>query len=207
MQGAPARQQHELDASRPGRWSRCAAAGSQPRIRAADGADVLDVIVAERIGVSTRPKAAGPRAHRLGTSLCAMSVLLSFSLYRSALVPRRNVTISGMTRYSWQSYPIATGKPLAEWITGRPALTHRWWSQYSAWVAVITLASRDPLCEVERLRRQTAGRCAIHRRPPCRRVDDHRSPASGRHAGNPSVFRNSTVSGISQPSINAERSR
>lgn len=40
-----------------------------------------------------------------------------------------------MTRYSWQSYLIATAS-FAEWIDrGRPAPTHRRWSQYLAWVA------------------------------------------------------------------------
>jgi len=38
-------------------------------------------------------------------------------------------------RHSWQSYLISTGQ-FAEWIDrGRPAPTHRRWSQYLAWVA------------------------------------------------------------------------
>ena len=40
-----------------------------------------------------------------------------------------------MTRHSWQSYLIATGQ-FAEWVDrGRPAPTHRRWSQYLRWVA------------------------------------------------------------------------
>ena len=40
-----------------------------------------------------------------------------------------------MTRHSWQSYLISTGQ-FAEWIDrGRPAPTHRRWSQYLRWVA------------------------------------------------------------------------
>ncbi len=56
--------------------------------------------------------------------------------YRSALVPRRNAELDErMTRYSWQSYLIATAS-FAEWIDrGRPAPTHRKWSQYLGWVA------------------------------------------------------------------------
>jgi mycobactin lysine-N-oxygenase len=52
------------------------------------------------------------------------------------MVPRRNAELDErMTRHSWQAYLIATGQ-FAEWVDrGRPAPTHRKWSQYLRWVA------------------------------------------------------------------------
>jgi mycobactin lysine-N-oxygenase len=52
------------------------------------------------------------------------------------LVPRRNAELDErMTRYSWQSYLIATGQ-FAQWIDrGRPAPAHRNWGEYLRWVA------------------------------------------------------------------------
>lgn len=99
------------------------------------GVDVPDVIAVERIGVGANWQASGgwtDGAHRLGTS---PEKDVGFP-YRSALVPRRNAELDErMTRYSWQSYLIATAS-FAEWIDrGRPAPTHRRWSQYLAWVA------------------------------------------------------------------------
>jgi mycobactin lysine-N-oxygenase len=89
----------------------------------------------ERIGVGANWQASGgwtDGAHRLGTS---PEKDVGFP-YRSALVPRRNAELDDrMTRYSWQSYLIATAS-FAEWIDrGRPAPTHRRWSQYLRWVA------------------------------------------------------------------------
>jgi mycobactin lysine-N-oxygenase len=97
--------------------------------------DVPDVIAVERTGVGANWQASGgwtDGAHRLGTS---PEKDVGFP-YRSALVPRRNAELDErMTRYSWQSYLIATAS-FAEWIDrGRPAPTHRRWSQYLGWVA------------------------------------------------------------------------
>jgi mycobactin lysine-N-oxygenase len=52
------------------------------------------------------------------------------------MVPRRNAVLDErMTRHSWQAYLIATGQ-FAEWVDrGRPAPTHRKWSQCLRWVA------------------------------------------------------------------------
>ncbi len=99
------------------------------------GVDVPDVIAVERTAVGANWQASGgwtDGAHRLGTS---PEKDVGFP-YRSALVPRRNAELDErMTRYSWQSYLIATAS-FAEWIDrGRPAPTHRRWSQYLAWVA------------------------------------------------------------------------
>jgi mycobactin lysine-N-oxygenase len=99
------------------------------------GVDVPDVIAVERTGVGANWQASGgwtDGAHRLGTSA---EKDVGFP-YRSALVPRRNAELDErMTRYSWQSYLIATAS-FAEWIDrGRPAPTHRRWSQYLGWVA------------------------------------------------------------------------
>lgn len=72
------------------------------------GVDVPDVIAVERIGVGANWQASGgwtDGAHRLGTS---PEKDVGFP-YRSALVPRRNAELDErMTRYSWQSYLIAT---------------------------------------------------------------------------------------------------
>ncbi|OJZ74417.1 lysine 6-monooxygenase [Mycobacterium paraffinicum] len=99
------------------------------------GVDAPEVIAVERIGVAANWQASGgwtDGAHRLGTS---PEKDVGFP-YRSALVPRRNAELDErMTRYSWQSYLIATAS-FAEWIDrGRPAPTHRKWSQYLGWVA------------------------------------------------------------------------
>ena len=97
--------------------------------------DVPEVVAVERIGVGANWQASGgwtDGAHRLGTS---PEKDVGFP-YRSALVPRRNAELDErMTRYSWQAYLIATAS-FAEWIDrGRPAPTHRRWSQYLGWVA------------------------------------------------------------------------
>ncbi|OBH12844.1 NADPH-dependent L-lysine N(6)-monooxygenase MbtG [Mycobacterium sp. E1747] len=99
------------------------------------GVDAPEVIAVERIGVAANWQASGgwtDGAHRLGTS---PEKDVGFP-YRSALVPRRNAELDErMTRYSWQSYLIGTAS-FAEWIDrGRPAPTHRKWSQYLGWVA------------------------------------------------------------------------
>ncbi len=99
------------------------------------GAEVPDVVAVERIGVGGNWQASGgwtDGAHRLGTS---PEKDVGFP-YRSALVPRRNAELDErMTRYSWQSYLIATAS-FADWVDrGRPAPTHRRWSQYLGWVA------------------------------------------------------------------------
>jgi mycobactin lysine-N-oxygenase len=96
---------------------------------------IPDIIAVERTGVGANWQASGgwtDGAHRLGTS---PEKDVGFP-YRSALVPRRNAELDErMTRYSWQSYLIATAS-FAEWIDrGRPAPTHRRWSQYLGWVA------------------------------------------------------------------------
>jgi mycobactin lysine-N-oxygenase len=93
------------------------------------------VVAVERTGVGANWQASGgwtDGAHRLGTS---PEKDVGFP-YRSALVPRRNGEVDErMTRYSWQSYLIATAS-FAEWIDrGRPAPPHRKWSQYLGWVA------------------------------------------------------------------------
>lgn len=97
--------------------------------------DVPDVIAVERTGVGANWQASGgwtDGAHRLGTS---PEKDVGFP-YRSSLAPRRNAELDErMTRYSWQSYLIATAS-FAEWIDrGRPAPTHCRWSQYLGWVA------------------------------------------------------------------------
>jgi mycobactin lysine-N-oxygenase len=99
------------------------------------GVEVPDVVAVERTGVGANWQASGgwtDGAHRLGTS---PEKDVGFP-YRSALVPRRNGEVDErMTRYSWQSYLIATAS-FAEWIDrGRPAPPHRKWSQYLGWVA------------------------------------------------------------------------
>jgi mycobactin lysine-N-oxygenase len=99
------------------------------------GIDTLDVVAVERIGVGANWQASGgwtDGAQRLGTS---PEKDIGFP-YRSSLVPRRNAELDErMTRYSWQSFLIATAS-FAEWIDrGRPAPTHRRWGQYLRWVA------------------------------------------------------------------------
>ena len=99
------------------------------------GVEVPDVVAIERTGVAANWQADGgwtDGQHRLGTS---PEKDVGFP-YRSSLVPRRNAELDErMTRHSWQSYLIATGQ-FAEWVDrGRPAPTHRRWSQYLRWVA------------------------------------------------------------------------
>jgi mycobactin lysine-N-oxygenase len=99
------------------------------------GIDVPDVVAVERTGVAANWQADGGWTdghHRLGTS---PEKDVGFP-YRSSLVPRRNAEIDErMARHSWQAYLIATGH-FAEWVDrGRPAPTHRRWSQYLRWVA------------------------------------------------------------------------
>lgn len=99
------------------------------------GLDVPDVVAVERTGVAANWQAEGgwtDGQHRLGTS---PEKDVGFP-YRSALVPRRNAELDErMTRHSWQQYLISTGQ-FSEWIDrGRPAPTHRRWSQYLRWVA------------------------------------------------------------------------
>ncbi|BBY04754.1 NADPH-dependent L-lysine N(6)-monooxygenase MbtG [Mycobacterium noviomagense] len=94
-----------------------------------------EVVAVERTEVAANWQASGgwtDGAQRLGTS---PEKDVGFP-YRSSLVPRRNAELDEqMTRYSWQSYLIATGQ-FAAWIDrGRPAPTHRRWGQYLRWVA------------------------------------------------------------------------
>jgi mycobactin lysine-N-oxygenase len=99
------------------------------------GVDVPDVVAVERTAVAANWQAVGgwtDGQHRLGTG---PEKDVGFP-YRSSLVPRRNAELDErMTRHSWQAYLVATGQ-FAEWIDrGRPAPTHRRWSQYLRWVA------------------------------------------------------------------------
>ena len=99
------------------------------------GVDTPEVVAVERTEVGANWQASGgwtDGAQRLGTS---PEKDVGFP-YRSSLVPRRNAELDErMTRYSWQSYLIATGQ-FAQWIDrGRPAPTHRTWGQYLRWVA------------------------------------------------------------------------
>jgi mycobactin lysine-N-oxygenase len=99
------------------------------------GVDAPDVVVVERSGVAANWQSGGGWTdgnHRLGTG---PEKDVGFP-YRSSLVPRRNAELDErMTRHSWQAYLVATGQ-FAEWIDrGRPAPTHRRWSQYLRWVA------------------------------------------------------------------------
>jgi mycobactin lysine-N-oxygenase len=99
------------------------------------GVATPDVVVVERSGVAANWQAGGgwtDGRHQLGTS---PEKDVGFP-YRSALVPRRNAELDErMTRHSWQSFLIATGQ-FAEWVDrGKPAPTHRRWSQYLRWVA------------------------------------------------------------------------
>ncbi|WP_396901928.1 NADPH-dependent L-lysine N(6)-monooxygenase MbtG [Mycolicibacterium sp.] len=99
------------------------------------GVPTPDVVVVERAGVAANWQAVGGWTdgnHRLGTG---PEKDVGFP-YRSSLVPRRNAELDErMTRHSWQAYLIATGG-FAEWVDrGRPAPTHKRWSQYLGWVA------------------------------------------------------------------------
>ncbi|WP_158167184.1 NADPH-dependent L-lysine N(6)-monooxygenase MbtG [Mycolicibacterium smegmatis] len=99
------------------------------------GAAAPEVVVIDRAGVAANWQAVGgwtDGQHRLGTS---PEKDVGFP-YRSSLVPRRNAELDErMMRHSWQSYLVDIGQ-FAEWIDrGRPAPTHRRWSQYLNWVA------------------------------------------------------------------------
>ncbi|OBB13463.1 lysine 6-monooxygenase [Mycolicibacterium setense] len=99
------------------------------------GVPAPDIVVVERSGVAANWQAVGGWTdgnHRLGTG---PEKDVGFP-YRSSLVSRRNAELDErMTRHSWQAYLIATGG-FAEWVDrGRPAPTHKRWSQYLSWVA------------------------------------------------------------------------
>lgn len=99
------------------------------------GVDAPDVVAVERLGVGANWQAAGgwtDGQHRLGTG---PEKDIGFP-YQSALVARRNAELDQrMMRHSWQSYLVSSGQ-FAEWIDrGRPAPTHKRWSQYLTWVA------------------------------------------------------------------------
>lgn len=120
------------------------------------GVATPDVVAVERTEVAANWRATGgwtDGAHRLGTS---PEKDVGFP-YRSALVPGRNAELDErMTRYSWQSYLIATGQ-FAEWVDrGRPAPTHLRWSQYLRWVADAVRLTVIP-GEVDRLAVADAG--------------------------------------------------
>jgi mycobactin lysine-N-oxygenase len=105
------------------------------RVESPEVPEVPNVIAVERTGVAANWQAEGGWTdghHRLGTG---PEKDVGFP-YRSSLVPRRNAELDErMTRHSWQAYLIATGQ-FAEWVDrGRPAPTHRKWSQYLRWVA------------------------------------------------------------------------
>src|ERR1700754_390626 len=99
------------------------------------GVDAPDVVAVERSGVAANWRAGGgwtDGRQRLGTS---PEKDVGFP-YRSALVPDRNAELDErMTRYSWQSYLVATDQ-FVGWIDrGRAAPTHDTWAGYLRWVA------------------------------------------------------------------------
>ena len=99
------------------------------------GVPAPEVVAIERTAVAANWQAAGgwtDGQHRLGTG---PEKDIGFP-YQSALVARRNAELDQrMMRHSWQSYLVSTGQ-FAEWIDrGRPAPTHKRWSQYLTWVA------------------------------------------------------------------------
>jgi mycobactin lysine-N-oxygenase len=99
------------------------------------GVEVADVVAIERSGVAANWRAGGgwtDGRQRLGTS---PEKDVGFP-YRSALVPGRNAEVDErMTRFSWQSYLVATDQ-FVGWIDrGRPAPTHDTWAEYLRWVA------------------------------------------------------------------------
>ncbi|MEH3129444.1 MAG: NADPH-dependent L-lysine N(6)-monooxygenase MbtG [Mycolicibacterium neoaurum] len=99
------------------------------------GVPAPEVVAIERTAVAANWQAAGgwtDGQHRLGTG---PEKDIGFP-YQSALVARRNAELDErMMRHSWQSYLVSTGQ-FAEWIDrGRPAPTHKRWSQYLTWVA------------------------------------------------------------------------
>ncbi|MGV0717134.1 NADPH-dependent L-lysine N(6)-monooxygenase MbtG [Mycolicibacterium sp. XJ662] len=114
------------------------------------GVAVPDVVAVERTGVAANWQADGgwtDGQHRLGTG---PEKDVGFP-YRSSMVPRRNAELDErMTRHSWQSYLISTGQ-FAEWVDrGRPAPTHKKWSQYLRWVAD-NIAMNVVLSEVQQI--------------------------------------------------------
>ena len=114
------------------------------------GVPAPDVVAVDRAGVAANWQAVGGWTdgnHRLGTG---PEKDVGFP-YRSSLVPRRNAELDErMTRHSWQAYLIATGG-FAEWVDrGRPAPTHKRWSQYLRWVAE-DIGMNVVLGEVERI--------------------------------------------------------
>jgi mycobactin lysine-N-oxygenase len=114
------------------------------------GVAAPEVVVVERAGVAANWQAVGGWTdgnHRLGTG---PEKDVGFP-YRSSLVSRRNAELDErMTRHSWQAYLIATGG-FAEWVDrGRPAPTHKRWSQYLGWVAE-TIGMNVVSGEVERI--------------------------------------------------------
>lgn len=99
------------------------------------GVPAPEVVAIERTAVAANWQAAGgwtDGQHRLGTG---PEKDIGFP-YQSALVARRNAELDErMMRHSWQSYLVSSGQ-FAEWIDrGRPAPTHKRWSQYLTWVA------------------------------------------------------------------------
>ena len=99
------------------------------------GVPAPEVMAIERTAVAANWQAAGgwtDGQHRLGTG---PEKDIGFP-YQSALVARRNAELDErMMRHSWQSYLVSSGQ-FAEWIDrGRPAPTHKRWSQYLNWVA------------------------------------------------------------------------
>jgi mycobactin lysine-N-oxygenase len=99
------------------------------------GVEVPDLVAVERSGVAANWRAGGgwtDGRQRLGTS---PEKDLGFP-YRSTLVRGRNAELDErMTRFSWQSYLIATDQ-FVGWIDrGRPAPTHDTWAGYLRWVA------------------------------------------------------------------------
>lgn len=99
------------------------------------GVEVPDVVAVERSGVAANWRAGGgwtDGRQRLGTS---PEKDIGFP-YRSALVPGTEVD-ERMTRFSWQSYLIATDQ-FVGWVDrGRPAPTHETWAGYLRWVAAV----------------------------------------------------------------------
>jgi mycobactin lysine-N-oxygenase len=99
------------------------------------GVEVADVVAIERSGVAANWRAGGgwtDGRQRLGTS---PEKDVGFP-YRSTLAPGRNAEVDEhMTRFSWQSYLVATDQ-FVGWVDrGRPAPTHDTWAGYLRWVA------------------------------------------------------------------------
>ena len=101
------------------------------------GVQVAHVVAIERSGVAANWRAGGgwtDGRQRLGTS---PEKDVGFP-YRSALLPGRDAEVDErMTRFSWQSYLIATDQFMG-WIDrGRPAPTHDTWAAYLRWAAEV----------------------------------------------------------------------